>query len=176
MTQCLIRCRQTCAPKTCCSENDLDMIVVNDGKKKKKYQKPKTGKKSNSMLILNVSSLSKLRKLAGSSQEIIKKSVSESHVGQVNSNECTDSQTTSADVSIANNWDTIIDELNKKPFNGGRDARINERLSSIEQQPNSRKTDSKSEYEDSSLLNTDTSNIIATAKAEEDVGCLFSKL
>lgn len=172
LTNCLIGCRQICAPKTCCSTTDLDAIDVNDGKKKKKYQKPKTGKKSNSMLSLNVSKL-----------EIIKKSVSESHVGQINSSECdsSDSQTTSADIATANNLDSMhnsTDELNEKKINGGCNARINinERILPIEQQTNSRKTESKAEYEDSSLLNRDTSCIITTAKAKEDVGCLSSKL
>lgn len=179
LTQCLIGCHQICAPKTCCSTNNLDTIVVNDGKQKCKYQKPKAGKKSNSILSLNVSSLSKLRKLTASSQEIIKKSVSESQVGQMNVSECSDSQTTSADVSIANNLDIMhnsIDELNEKEFNEGCDARINERLSPIEHQPNSRKTESKAEHEDSTLLNRNTSNIITTAEAKENVGYLSSKL
>lgn len=162
MTQCLIGCRQICAPKTCCSTNDLDTIVVNDGKKEKKYQKPKTVKKSTSMLSLNVPCLSKLRKLTGASQEIIKKSVSESHVGQMNSSECDSS------LDIMHN---SIDDLNEKEFNEGCDVRINERLSPIGQPPNLQKTESKADYEDSSLLNRNTSNITANAETKEELGC-----
>lgn len=131
------------------------------------------------MLNLNVSSLSKLRKLTGCSQEIIKKSVSESQIGQVNISKWSDLQTTSADISVANNLDIMhnsIDELSERKFNNGCDSRINERLSPIEQQPNSRKTESKAEHEDSSLLNRHTSNTITTGEAKEHVGCLPSKL
>lgn len=140
---------------------------MNDGKNEKKYQKLKTGKKSSSMLSLNVSSLSKLRKLTGSSQEIIKKSVSESHVGQMNGGECDSS------LDIMHN---SIDELNEKEFNEGCDARINERLSPIGQPPNLRRTESKAEHEDSSLLNSNTSNITTNAEKKEELVCLSSKL
>lgn len=177
LTQCLIGCREICAPKTCCSTNDLDTIVVKDGKKKRKYQKPKNGKISNSMLSLNVLSLSKHRKLADSSQEIIKKCVSESHVGQMNNSDCDGSysQTISGDVST-DFMHNSIDELNENEFNEGCDVRINERLSPIKQQLNSQKTVSKAKNEDSSLLNRNSSNIITTAETKEGESGLSSKL
>lgn len=152
LTQCLIGCQSLeCAPKTCCSTNDLDTIVV-DKKKSKKYQKStKTGKKSSSMLSLNVSSLTKLRKLSGSSQEIIKKSVSESHVGQIG-NSSDSSVNTSVNVSTADVMHSSIDELKEKEFNDGCDERSDQRLPPIEQQIKPPQNESKAELEESSLL------------------------
>lgn len=46
-------------------------------------KKSKYPNKSNSLLSLNVPSLTKFLKMSGSTPDIIKKSVSESHVGQV---------------------------------------------------------------------------------------------
>lgn len=82
LNQCLIGCQSVeCAPKTCCSTNDLDTIITgNPGSKPQKYKKSKNPNKSNSLLSLNVSSLTKFRKMTGSTPDIIKKSVSESHV------------------------------------------------------------------------------------------------
>lgn len=85
LNQCLIGCQSVeCAPKTCCSTNDLDTIITGDAPSKQpKCKKSKYPNKSNSLLSLNVPSLTKFRKMSGSTLDIIKKSVSESHVGQV---------------------------------------------------------------------------------------------
>lgn len=67
--------------------NELDSIHINGDKtslKKHKFEKPNVGaKKSGSLLSLNVVTLSKFRKTGDLTPEIIKKSVSESHVGQM---------------------------------------------------------------------------------------------
>lgn len=84
LNQCLIGCQSVeCAPKTCCSTNDLDTIITGDPvPKQPKFKKSKNSNKSNSLLSLNVTSLTKFRKITGSAPDIIKKSVSESHVEQ----------------------------------------------------------------------------------------------
>lgn len=117
INECLIGCQSIeCAPKTCCSTTDLDSILIDgDQMKKSKYSKSKSGKKSNSLLSLNVSALIKFRKMTGSTPDIIKKSVSESHVGQISSDD-EQSKNTSANISqspSAINFDThpSIEEL-----------------------------------------------------------------
>lgn len=161
LKQCLIGCQSIeCAPKTCCSTNDLDAILIGgEEKKKKKLKKPKTDRKSSSMLSLNVSSLSKLRKLTGSTQDIIKKSVSESHVTQICGDDSTDSQNSSTNPSttpsMANNLYSIhnsIDELKEKEFHEQCDERSEQRLPPTEQQSQPQKMESNAEHEDSSLL------------------------
>lgn len=84
LSQCLIGCQSVeCAPKTCCSLNELDSIVTNgDGKpKEQRYRKAKGSKATGSLLSLNVSSLAKFRKSALAGGDGMKKSVSETHVG-----------------------------------------------------------------------------------------------
>lgn len=167
LKQCLIGCQSVeCAPKTCCSTNDLDAILFGDGcEKKKKSKKSKTDRKSSSMLSLNVSSLAKLRKLTGSTQDIIKKSVSESHVTQIGNDDSTDSQNTSTNPSttpsMANNLYGIhnsIDELKEKEFHKQCDERSEQRLPPCEQQSQPSKIESNSEHEDSSLLSREDTN------------------
>lgn len=86
LSECLIGCQSIeCAPKTCCSVNSLSGIVTESPPKRTKYQKSKNSKKSSSLLSLNVMSLAKMKKMNGSKSEILKKSVSESHVGQIQS-------------------------------------------------------------------------------------------
>lgn len=157
LKQCLIGCQSIeCAPKTCCSTNDLDAILVGDGKKKRKSKKVTSDRKSNSMVSLNVSSLAKLRKFTGSTPDIIKKSVSESHVTQMcSSDDSTDSQKTStnpsATPSMANNLNSI-DELKEKEFHEQCDERSERRLPPAELQSQPSKIESNAEHEDSSLL------------------------
>lgn len=99
LSQCLIGCQSVeCAPKTCCSLNELDSIVTNgDGKPKEhKHKKAKGNKGTGSLLSLNVSSLAKFRKSALASDGM-KKSVSETHVGHVASDgEMSESPSTNA--------------------------------------------------------------------------------
>lgn len=171
LTQCLIGCQSIeCAPKTCCSTNDLDAILIGNGETKmKRTKKLKTDRKSSSMLSLNVSSLAKLRKLTGSTQDIIKKSVSESHVTQIGSDDSTDSHMTSTNPStaqsIANNLYAIhnsIDELKEKEFHEQCDERSEQRFPPTERksQSQSLKIESNAEHEDSSLLSRETPSSI----------------
>lgn len=163
LKQCLIGCQSIeCAPKTCCSTNDLDAILVGDGcEKKKKSKKSKGDRKSSSMLSLNVASLAKLRKLTGSTQDIIKKSVSESHVTQIGNDDSTDSQNTSTTPSttpsMVNNLNSI-DELKEKEFHEQCDERSEQRLPPSEQKSQPSKIESSSEHEDSSLLSRNNTN------------------
>lgn len=160
--ECLIGCQSIeCAPKTCCSTNDLDAILI-DGcdKKKKKLNKPsKTDRKSSSMLSLNVSSLIKSRKFTESTQDVIKKSVSESHVAHIccsDDNNSTDSQipstTASSTVNHLYSIDNSIDELKENEFHEQCDKRSEQRLPSTEKLSQSQQLESLAEHEDSSLL------------------------
>lgn len=176
LVQCLIGCQSAeCAPKTCCSTNDLDTILI-DGdqnirrkaKKSKKYHQ-----KSNSMLSLNVSSLVKLRKLTGSTQDIIKKSVSESHVIQLGSDESLDSQNTSTSPSnaqsSANNLCAMhnsISELQEIDFHNGCDERTEQRLQGLDEHPPIRQIESISEHEDSTLLDKSSNHCNPTQSNE----------
>lgn len=158
LSECLFGCQSLdCAPKTCCSTNDLNAIVVDNSKrKKKKYQKSKAGKKSTSMLSLNVASLSKLQIISASTQDM-KKSVSESHVGEYCSeNSSSESQNTSIQIypQILSNPNTIdimhasIDELREKELDDGE----NDECQLAQNQPK------KSAEEESSLLNQNKTN------------------
>lgn len=84
LNKCLIGCQSIeCAPKTCCSTSDLDTIITDDAARKlPKFIKSKNPNKSNSLMSLNVTSLTKFRKMVESTPDMIKKSVSESHVAQ----------------------------------------------------------------------------------------------
>lgn len=172
LKQCLIGCQSIeCAPKTCCSTNDLDAILVGDGERKRKTKKVTSDRKSNSMVSLNVSSLAKLRKFTGSTQDIIKKSVSESHVTQMCSDESTDSQKTSINSSttpsMANNLNSI-DELKEKEFHEQCDERSEGRLPPAELQTQPSKIESNAEHEDSSLLSrTDASATQTTPSSSQ---------
>lgn len=85
LNQCLIGCQSVeCAPKTCCSINDLDTIITSDAASKRlKFNKSKNQNKSNSLLSLNVTSLTKFRKMTESAPDIAKMSISESHMEQI---------------------------------------------------------------------------------------------
>lgn len=96
-TKCLFECQSIeCAPKTCCSTDNLASVVVDKPKKKCKHKylkktikvdKSKSDKKCHSFLSLNVVSLSSLGKLNGSTaHDVIKKSISESHVDNMSLN------------------------------------------------------------------------------------------
>ncbi|XP_031631004.1 zinc transporter 1 [Contarinia nasturtii] len=164
LQECLIGCQSIeCAPKTCCSKSDLDAILIGDAdKKSKKSRKSKTDRKSNSMLSLNVTSLEKLRKFA-SSTDVMKKSVSESHVTQMGCDDSIDSQNTSVNVSktpsMANNLYSIhdsIDELAEKEFHEQCDARNQLQLPN-DQQTQPKQCESNAEHEeDSTLLDKDS--------------------
>lgn len=115
---CLIGCQSLeCAPKTCCSTNDLhETVSHNNGGKHKILEKSKSARKSGSLLSLNINSLTKLRKINGSTQDIIKKSVSESYVTQIGNEVVSQNPSTnvSTTLSAANNLQAIhnsIDEL-----------------------------------------------------------------
>lgn len=84
LNQCLIGCQSVeCAPKTCCSINDLDTIITsNAASKPQKFKKSQNQNKSNSLLSLNVTSLAKFRKMTGSAPDIVITSISESHMEQ----------------------------------------------------------------------------------------------
>lgn len=153
LSECLIGCQSLeCAPKTCCSTNDLNAIVVDNSKcKKRKHHKSKAEKKSTSMLSLNVASLSKLRIISASTQDM-KKSVSESHVGEYCSeNSSSESQNTSTILSNPNTIDIMhasIDELREKELDDGE----NDECQLAQNQPQ------KSTEEESSLLNQNKTN------------------
>lgn len=159
LVECLIGCQSIeCAPKTCCSTNDLDAILVGADKKKQKCAKTAKGdRKSSSMVSLNVTSLGKLRKLTGSTQDMIKKCVSESHVTEICSDDSVDSQNTSTNASsTANNLYAItdsIDELKEDEFHAKCDARSEERLAPLSRQSHQlEQFESNAEHEDSKLL------------------------
>lgn len=165
IVQCLISCQSLeCAPKTCCSTTDLDAILIDGDKdRREKSKKPKPyHRKSNSMLSLNVSSLSKLRKFAGSTQDIMKKSVSESHVIALGSDDSIGSPATTANSSNAPSRsanlcaiDNSISELKENDdFHDGCDARSEQRLPPPDTHPQPRRIESISEHEDSRLLDT----------------------
>lgn len=158
LKQCLISCQNLeCAPKTCCSTTDLDTILI-DGEKKKtktgKYQKSKSSKKSSSLLSLNVMSLSKSRKLTGSAQDVIKKSVSETHVGQLTSDESSTSQNTSANVSNAPSETLNSNEIMHKSIEELKEQELDEETKSDEQMQEKKQTSKSvvSDCEDNNLL------------------------
>lgn len=109
-TKCLIGCQSVdCAPKTCCSTDELDTIVVKDSKKKKSKKSEESSKKAHSLLSLNVTSLSKLNgthnKLNISTPEIITKSISETAMDRTS----TDDETSrSRNISETNSAINII--------------------------------------------------------------------
>lgn len=105
-SRCLVECQSLeCAPKTCCSTDNLLEAVVIDNKKQKKCKHKKYLKKAvalkgpdgseskqkcRSFLSLNVTSLTNLVKLGGgksvsttASSNDMKKSISESHVADL---------------------------------------------------------------------------------------------
>lgn len=85
LNQCLIGCQSVeCAPKTCCSTNELDVIVINKDASPQEIntKKSQNRNKSNSLMSLNVSSLTKCRKITGSASDMGRRCTSESHVEQ----------------------------------------------------------------------------------------------
>lgn len=99
--RCLFECQNLeCSPKTCCSTDNLDTVVVDTSAKAKKckhkYLKPvinaensktTTDKKCHSFLSLNVASLSNAPKSnSTATHDALKKSISESHVDSINMN------------------------------------------------------------------------------------------
>lgn len=119
LNQCLIGCQSIeCAPKTCCSTNDLDTIITeNSEPKPQEYKKSKNPNKSNSLLSLNVSSLTKFRKMTGSTPDIIKKSVSESHVERFGGDsEISESVTSNvSQAQSSDNFEYKIYEVDESP-------------------------------------------------------------
>lgn len=190
--QCLMGCQSLeCAPKTCCSTNDLQMIVSHDGENgnldKSKAKSPKTTAKdsdgkSRSMLSLNVSSLMKLRRLTGSTQDIMKKSASESHVTQIggadgdgngndasSKNQSTTVSTTPS--STANNSQLIrdsIDELKETEFHKQCGERSEKRMPTQQHLSRSHAIESTKQCEDSSLLKRSSMDDSMDAQEEID--------
>lgn len=180
VVQCLIGCQSLeCAPKTCCSTNDLQMISSHDGssseetarvahdrklRKTTKATKDKTATKSRSLLSLNVTSLMKLRRFAGSTEDIMKKSASESHVPQMDDSDggCgggdskSPSSTASTTPSTANHLQLVnssIDELKETEFHKQCGERSEQRMPSNENLSQNHRIESTKHCEDSSLLN-----------------------
>lgn len=163
IVECLIGCQSIeCAPKTCCSTNDLDAILVG-AESAKKAKKVKSDRKSSSLLSLNVTSLSKLRKLTGSTQDMkIKKSVSESHVTGICGDDSTDSGTPSTNASTTgnnlcaknNSIDELKeDELKEDEFHAQCDERSAKRVAPMSQQSQqATQIQSNAKHEDSTLL------------------------
>lgn len=101
-SKCLFECQSLeCAPKTCCSTENLLEAVIIDGKKEKKCKHKKylkaathkadksSDKKCHSFQSLNVASLTNLRQSNGTatvSANDMKKSISESHVADLSMN------------------------------------------------------------------------------------------
>lgn len=176
LAQCLIGCQSLeCAPKTCCSTTDLEVLIDSDEKLQRKSKKSKMyHRKSSSMLSLNVTSLVKLRKLTGSTQDIIKKSVSESHVIRLGSDDSINSAHTSTDPSsntpsTAHNLYAIhdsISELKEIDFHDECDERAEQRLPPPDQHPQSPQIGSISEHEDSSLLDKSCNQIAKDAMTQ----------
>lgn len=116
VAQCLFGCQSNeCAPKTCCSMNALDSVVTKADKlKRPKIEKSKNSKNSGSLLSLNVSSLAKFRKSTSTPNvDGMKKSVSESHVGQIVND---DSEASTCNSSQAVNLNSTVssDEVNNE--------------------------------------------------------------
>lgn len=179
--QCLMGCQSLeCAPKTCCSTNDLQLISshdgengnVGDGKLGKaaaasaavaaaKTTKEKSGGKSRSLLSLNVTSLMKLRRFTGSTQDIMKKCASESQVTQIGGDDGVGSEsknpssTISTPPSTANNSQLVnnsIDELKETEFHEQCGERSEKRMPTQENLSRSHQIESMKHCEDSSLL------------------------
>lgn len=176
--QCLMGCQSLeCAPKTCCSTNDLQLILAQNGeevingiagcdaKLQKGFKTPKKDKesdgKSRSLLSLNVTSLMKLRRFAGSTQDIIKKSASESHVTRIaDDNDDIESKnqsspTNSTVPSIANDSNlanSSIDELKELEFHKHCDERSEQRMPPTENLSRSFPVETTKHCEDSGLL------------------------
>lgn len=164
LAQCLIGCQSLeCAPKTCCSTNDLHTLIVTDANNgelnAKQFKKQsKTERKSSSLFSLNVTSLTKLRRLTGSQPDIMKKSVSESHVTHIASDNSSENTSTNASTtqSTANHLDVIhnsIDELKESEFHKQCDERSDMRLPSVECLASyTQQNESNGDYEESTLL------------------------
>lgn len=177
IVQCLMGCQSVeCAPKTCCSTNDLQLILAHDGENGGKVEKlkAKTAAKDNadgksrSLLSLNVASLMKLRRFTGSTQDIMKKSASESHVtrigdedangngnGNVNGCNKTSKNQSSTSSSSVNNSQLVhdsIDELKEIEFHKQCGKRSEKRMPTQEHLSRSRAIESMKQSEDSSLL------------------------
>lgn len=176
IVQCLMGCQSLeCAPKTCCSTNDLQLILSHDGEngklekiKAKAETKDNSDGKSRSLLSLNVSSLMKLRRFTGSTQDIMKKSASESHVtrigdadanrsgnGNDESSKNQSSTVSTTPSSTANNSQMIhdsIDELKEIEFHKQCGERSEKRMPTQENLSRSHAIESMKQCEDSSLL------------------------
>lgn len=153
--ECLIGCQSLeCAPKTCCSTSDLHETVSPDNE----LENTKSARKSGSLLSLNINSLAKLRKTTRSTQDIIKKSVSESHVTHIGNEDNVVSQNPSTNVptspSAANNLDVLhssIDELiETESSEHYKEHRVEKSTQLVPQQHMN--NESNIEQEDSSLL------------------------
>lgn len=182
IVQCLMGCQSLeCAPKTCCSTNDLQMIlshggdggaVTNNGKVKKSTKKttakrPKTraaGNKSRSLLNLNVTSLFKLRRCIDSTPDGMKKSASESQVSRIGEdavgnddtqNPSSSASATASPPSTTNNSQLInssIDELKEMEFHKQCGERSEQRMPPNENLMRSHPIETTKQCEDSSLL------------------------
>lgn len=188
--QCLMGCQSLeCAPKTCCSTNDLQMILSHDGEngnldkaKAKTSAKDSADGKSRSMLSLNVSSLMKLRRLTGSTQDVMKKSASESHVTQIgdadgngNGNDASSkhqsSTVSTTPSSTANNSQLIrdsIDELKEIEFHKQCGERSEKRMPTQQHLSRSHAIESTKQCEDSSLLKRSSMGDSMDAQEEID--------
>lgn len=171
IVQCLMGCQSLeCAPKTCCSTNDLQLILTHDGENGKVEKlKAKTSKaaakdsadggKSRSLLSLNVASLMKLRRFTGSAQDIMKKSASESHVTRIgdenaagNGNARHESSTSSSTVNNSQFIHDSIDELKEIEFHKQCGERSEKRMPTQEHLSRSHASESTKQCEDSGLL------------------------
>lgn len=195
IVQCLIGCQSLeCAPKTCCSTNDLQLILSHDGDEQlenattaRKVTKDKTGSsKSRSLLSLNVTSLMKLRRFAGSTQDIMKKCASESHVTRIG-DDSVDSDNgggggdgVSGDnesknpSSTANNSQLIInssiDELKEIEFHKQCGERSEKRMPTQQHLTQSHPIESLKQCEDSSLLKKSSIDDCNESNQEIDSG------
>lgn len=179
IVQCLMGCQSVeCAPKTCCSTHDLQLILSHNGenggdseaklkKSSKKRRSAKADAKSSSMLSLNVASLMKLRRFTGSTQNVLKKSASESHVKPIDDDSgdgesSNPSSTASTTPSIANHLNNSnvannsIDELKESEFHEQCGERSEQRMPPNENLSRSHHIETTKHCEDSSLLKKST--------------------
>lgn len=175
IVQCLIGCQSLeCAPKTCCSTNDLQLILSH-GKLEKATAATKdksNASKSRSLLSLNVTSLMKFRRFTGSTQDIMKKCASESHVTRIGGGSGDDVDSTTAGIgsgqttttpsssmtpttATANNSQMInssIDELKETEFHQQCGERSEKRMPTEQNLSRSHAIETQKQCEDSSLL------------------------
>lgn len=116
LTECLIGCQSNeCLSKTCCSTNDLHVINIDDSNNGNVKSAPGS-KKSTSLASLNLPALPNSKRITGSTQSVIKKSVSESHVGNASA-ECTTHTENAVSTASDSTIHSTAEQTNESHYN-----------------------------------------------------------